>query len=210
LGIHRKEEKYVAKAKAGRHSASKSIPILILLKKMGVIETRKECKHIIKEKAITVNGKNISDYKYPVGIGDIVSVKDTGNYIITIDNRGKIAFKKADAETKTSIFKIVRKYRSAGGKLMVQYHDGSISQLKPEYDAEVDDSMVVEFPSMASKKLLKLAKGARCLVTEGIHVGAVGEIEEIKKGQAHTSKIAVVKNSDGSFETPVKNIMVIE
>ncbi|MEM0106657.1 MAG: S4 domain-containing protein [Candidatus Micrarchaeaceae archaeon] len=210
LGIHRKEEKYVAKANAGRHVASKSVPILLLLKKIGIINTRKECKYVIKEKAIKVNGKVISDYKYPVGIGDIVSIKDTGNYVVTINTYGKVAFKKVDGEANTSIFKIIRKFRIRNGKLMVQYHNGIILELPQKYNANVDDSMVVEFPSMALKKLLKLENGSKCLVIDGIHVGIVGEIEEIKKGQMHTSKTAVIKSSEGSFETPVKNIMVIE
>jgi ribosomal protein S4E len=51
---------------------------------------------------------------------------------------------------------------------------------------------------------------SKCIIIDGVHVGASGIIQEIKQGSMHSPKSVMVKGSDGSsFETLAKNIMVI-
>ncbi len=208
LNIHKKETKYVAKAAPGRHSAEKALPLLLVLKQLGIAKITKDAKKVIKGKLVSVNGKAVRDYRYPVGINDVISINGV-NYAVSINRLGKATYEKLEGNEAEMPFKIVRKYK-AKGKLMLQLHDGKNINADKFADASINDSLVVALPSGEARALLKLEKDAKCFVIDGIHVGVKGIIKEVKKGDMHTPTTVIVEYGNESFETPVNNIMVIK
>ncbi len=208
LNIHKKETKYVAKASPGRHSADKAVPLLLVLKQLGMAKTTKEAKEVIKGKLASINGKTVRDYRYPVGINDIVSINGI-SYAVGINKLGKATFDKLEGSEAEMPFKVVRKYK-ANGKLLLQLHDGRNIDAGKFANASINDSILVAVPSGEARSVLKLEKNAKCFVADGIHVGMKGVIKEVKKGDMHTPKNVIVEYGNESFETPVSNIMVIK
>ena len=90
---------------------------------------------------------------------------------------------------------------------MLRLHDGTA--LNGSADANVNDSVALSEGKMS--KLIKLGPGAKCEVIDGVHVGKTGTVKEISAGSMHRTKSVLVEQHNGTtFETLVKNIIVVE
>lgn len=208
FGVYRKFTAYVIKPKAGRHTLDKSVAITLFMKFKGLTKTTKEAKKIINAKNVLVNGKVVTDIKYPVGLNDVITLANSNeSYLVGIDSHGRASFDKTDKEVKERTYKIIRKYKTKKGKVMFGLHDGSL--IPGGKEANVSDSVKLDLKNKVTK-VLPLSKGAKCLVIEGVHTGATGMIKDIKAGSMKVGKIVLIEQEGGSaFETLVRNIMVV-
>ncbi len=209
FGTERKAGKYVIKASPGRHTKDKSIALALFAKKAGLVARTGEAIKVIKGGALMVNGKRVSDPAYPVGLGDIVSAKDTGKeFVIGIDNYGKVSLQSAEKGA-VPTYKVVRKYKTAKGSIMIGLHDGSI--IKGTNDIKTNDSIKLSADGKGIGSILAFGEGKKCMIIDGVHVGSTGVIKKVNNGTMHSGKTVMVEDSEGnSFETLVRNIMVIE
>ena len=204
FGVGKKENAYVIKQKAGRHTFEKSVPILLFLKQMNLIRNAREAKKSIKEKPLVVNGRKVVDTDYPVGINDIININNE-DYEVGINKYGKVTFTKVK-NSKKIIYKIIKKYKAGKGKIFFGLHDGSV--IEGSNTAKVNDSVEVGFDKKITE-IIKLEKGSKCLVIDGVHTGVSGVVSGIKEGDMHISKKVIINDNEGNtFETIVKNIMV--
>src|SRR5271157_5775218 len=160
--IHRKEQKYVIRPRAGRHALSRAVPIALMLEKISSVVSMREAKSILSRGSVLVNGKTIKDCKYAVGLNDIIEVPSAGvGYRIDIDKQGHIAAVKTEKKESANLYKVLGKYKASGGKLMLRLHDGSV--INGKADISVSDSVIVD----NSRKIvshLKMDAGAHCKV----------------------------------------------
>jgi small subunit ribosomal protein S4e len=210
MDVHGKETAYVAKPGMGRHSFERSVPLSLIVKRLGLAGKTSEIERVIKEGLVNVNNKAIREPSYPVGLNDIIEVSKENKYCrIGINNRGQIEIsemKKPDYDK--MLYKVTGKYKGKNETIMIKLHDGSV--LKGSNDVGVNDSVVVNSKG-AVTKVLKLGSGAKCMVIGGVHAGATGSIKGVTEGTKHLRHSATVLQSDGKeFETIVKNIMVME
>ena len=57
-------------------------------------------KYILNNKTVLVDGKKRKDYRYPVGLFDVITFEDTKeSYRVVLDEKGKIAVVKAKEGT---------------------------------------------------------------------------------------------------------------
>jgi len=204
FAIHRKEHKYTIKPNPGRHSLDKSIALTVLVEKLGLASNRRDADRVIKEGMVSVNGRKVTDPKYPVGLHDLLAV-GSERHMVGINNKGQINFRKS--EKGAQVYKIVGKYRYRKGLVMLRLHDGTT--LGGSADANVDDSVALS--EGKPSKLIKLGSGAKCEVIDGVHVGKTGTVKEISAGSMHRTKSVLVEQQNGTkFETLVKNIIVVE
>ncbi|MGC8730348.1 MAG: S4 domain-containing protein [Candidatus Micrarchaeia archaeon] len=209
--IHKKEAKYITKPNPGRHNLNKSMALVSVIKTLGLANSSAEAKKIIKSGAILVNSKIIKEEKYPVGIQDIITAgtdKSKQNYKITINQKGKISFVKVGEDANSSYtYKLVKKFKTKGNKIMLQLYDGSL--IEGNKDINTGDSVQID----SNKKILrviKMAPGTSCFIIDGIHVGTEGTIKEIIPGTRQRDKSVKIATKDGvEFETLLKNVMVI-
>ena len=209
FGIEKKAGKYVIKASPGRHAKDKSAALVLVSKKAGLVSRTGEAIKVIKSGALLVNGKRVTDPAFPVGLGDIVSVKDAGKgFVIGIDKHGRISIKDADKGA-TPIYKVVRKYKAANGIIMIGLHDGRV--IRATNDIETNDSVKLSADGKGIGNVLAFGEGKKCMIIDGVHVGSSGTIKKINKGTMHSGKTVLVEDTEGnSFETLVRNIMVFE
>ncbi len=206
--VHRKERVYVAKPSAGRYTLGSSIPLVAFAVRAGLSESNHGASRMIKRKELLVNGIAVRDPAYPVGLSDVIeSVPSKRSYEIGINERGQATIKEASSKGRERTCKIVQKYKSGRNTLMIRLHDGTV--LKSGKDTNANDSVVIENNEI--KRVLKLGNGCRCFVMDGIHVGTSGTVKEMHQGTAASrAYVTVEQGGGGSFDTLLRNIMVVE
>lgn len=175
----RKERKYIARPLPGTHRLLDSITLNTLLKDViNHATTTKEVKNILNENKILVDGIVRKDYRFPIGLMDIISIPNFNEYYIVLYRNGKLSavpISKSDSDSKTC--KIIGKKILKKGRLQLNLYDGkNISVDKNIY--HVGDSIVLSNKTI--KKHLKLEKGALVYLTEGKHQGTVGTLQELQ------------------------------
>jgi small subunit ribosomal protein S4e len=207
FGIQRKAHKYISKPNAGRHTLDRSLSLLLLLKKLGFAGTTAEAKKIISSGIVTLNGRKMSEPKFPVGLSDTIEVKGKA-YRISIDHLARVAFdevKKADHDSQ--LYRVIGKYMARKGQIMLKLHDGRT--VKSDNKVKVNDSVIIDSNDVV-KKVLRLDVGAECFIFSGVHVGTNGKIKAITPGTAKTEASVVISPKSGDeFETIVKNVMIV-
>ena len=141
MKIGRKRSKYVAKPDAGRHTLGTSISLETVLKEKLMDATSREIKYALNRGDVEVNGKAVREMKYPIGFGDIVHVKPSGEiYRVVSGKAGIFAVEKADRKEGRTL-KIIGKYVAKKGKAFIRLHDGSV--MESDGKAKVNDSVVL-------------------------------------------------------------------
>ncbi len=206
LKLHRKASAYVAKPASGRHSGSSSISLsTVLIEKLALAENAREARYAIKNGLVKVNGKAVSEERYPVGFSDVISVPDGGDsYLVGVGKRGAFSIEKLEKGMEVP-FKVIGKYLARGGKQMIRLHNGRI--LAHSGDAKVNDSILLD--AGKTGKVIRMEEGAKCYVLNGAHASESGTIKGIKPGSALRSPIVEIEGSSGSFETSMENIIAV-
>jgi len=85
--IHRKEGRFIKRPDPGKHTRDNCIALGVVLRDMlGYAKTMSEAKKILGARKISVNGKVRADVKYPVGLMDLLQIKDTNeNFLVMFD-----------------------------------------------------------------------------------------------------------------------------
>jgi len=179
--ILKKEEKFVVRPRPGAHPAALSMPISLLLKTIGYASTTKEAKKILNTKEVLVDGKRVKEHKFPVGLMDIISIKDTKDlFRVVFDLKGRlkiISIDKDEAQLKVSRIKgktILKK-----GKMQLNLSDNK-NILVDKGDYKVGDSLLITVPFQEIKQHLKFEKGALIYLIGGKHKGHKGTVESIE------------------------------
>ncbi len=204
FGIRRKGYVYSAKPSPGRHTMDKSVSANLLIKILGFANTTAEANRVIRDGKMSVNGKAIRDVHYPIGFNDIVKLKDESAYIIGIDRRAKVRPVEY-AEGIPRVLKVIGKYKTKNGKIMVRLHDNSI--LEAITPIKINDSVTIEGKQITNT--IEIGKGRKCFVIDGVHVGTEGTIVSIIPGTKRSDMLVGVEGADKqTFETIAKNIIV--
>lgn len=220
--LMRKEFKWAVKPSPGPHPISKSIPLLIIVRDMlKYAERAGEARRLIAEGHFKVDGVVRRDYKFPVGLMDVIEVVDTGEFfrviptpttymaLIQID-REEGYFKLCRIEDKTTV---------KGGHLQLNLHDGRnilvrvSDPSKPKEDIyKTMGSLKITIPNQEIVKYLPLQIGALVVVTGGHSVGRVGRLISISEGMRSYRKlvkIESVKDKDKVIYTTLDKVFVI-
>ncbi len=210
MQVHRKEQRYTAKPKAGRHTLQKSMTLISFAKRVGAAQSGSEATKMIKRRELQVNGRSVKEPNYPLGLNDMVDVVPSkAAYSVGINERGQVDLKELKGQTEDRLCKIVQKYKAKKGALMIRLHDGTVMRTQNK-ELRVNDSVVVDKKGNV-KRVLPLKQGSKCMVIEGVHVGSVGTIKGIKPGSANAVASVAIAQGDGKeFETLLRNIMAVE
>ncbi len=206
LHIERKVNAYVLKPNAGRYTLLDSIALSTILKeKLNVAHNSREVKRILKAGSVEVNGQVIKEERYPIGFGDIIHFKPNGEkYEIGVGSKGVIKVSKHEGKAEQPS-KVVGKYIAKSNKEMLRLYNGvTLPSIK---GVSVNDSVLIKDGKV--HKILKLEKGAKCLVVKGVHASLEGTIAEIKKGTALRDATVEIHGHKGNTETLLDNILVI-
>ena len=178
--VTRKTHAWAVGANAGPHSKETGIPLLHIVRDMlKIANNSREAKKIINEGNILVDGVARKDYKYIVGLFDIISLPAINEYyrvLLDANNRFKLykeiqgAGKLCRINDKT----IVRK-----GAVQLNLHDGS--NLLASNDFKTFDTIMLSLPDRKITKHIAYKPGNLALIVGGEHSGEIGTIKQIRK-----------------------------
>ncbi len=206
--IPRKTDFWVVKPSPGPHPIDTSVPLGLILRDMlKVCASAREARHILNGRGVFVDGRAVTNPKFPVGLMDVLSLAATkAHYRMLVDMRGKMALVPIEeAEAKWKLCRVENKTTVRRGKTQVNLHDGRNVLL--EKDAyKTGATLKVHVPDQKVVEHYELGAGAPVLVTGGQHVGQIAHVQEIQR--TRNPRANIVTFSEG-FSTDVGKVFVI-
>lgn len=195
--IARKQTKFISRPLPGGVPMRLAMPLQVVLRDLlKLARTSREVRYILNHKEILVNGKKQKELKFPVAMMDVLEIPDIKKaYRLLMSSRGVLALVEIKgAEAKHRPCKIARKTVVKGGRLQLNFSDGT-NLLADQKDYSTGDTLVMEIAS--GKVLEHISFEKKCLVylIAGSHVGQTGTLEEIKGNSI------VVKTPQRTVET---------
>jgi small subunit ribosomal protein S4e len=221
--ILRKEYKWVTKPSPGPHPINRSMPLLTVIRDvLGYAKTAKEAKYIIYSGKVLVDGVVRKDYRFPVGIMDVVAIPKIELYTRFIPYPTKYLWftKIPKEEANLKIVRIEDKVTVKGGHIQLNLLDGRnivIRVKDPKQPAEATnfttlDSLLIEVPSQQIIQHIKLDIGKIAIVIDGKNVGRMGKIVnmDIEPGLKRRRSVVTLEDMQGHrFQTILDYIMVV-
>ncbi len=187
-GVSRKVSSWVTKPRPGAHPIEASVPMMIVVRDMlELCDNSREAKYLLGTREIMVDGRVITDHKFPIGFMDIVTVKKTGeSYRMLLDAHSNFKLTPvAPEEAKSKLGRIEDKKTVSGGKVQLNLHDGR-NILLDNNQYSTGDVLKIELPTQKILKSLQLAEGKLALLIGGSHPGELVTVKsfEMKRGSA--------------------------
>lgn len=178
--IRRKEGTFVTKGSVGPHGTRTSVPLTVLFKDvLKRADSTKEVKFLLQNSEVDVNVRRVKDYRLPVGLMDLVTLKKTGeSFMVLFSPKRKLIAKEVKNEEAQDIVRLNNKTFLKGGRAQLNFHDGR--NLIVDTDAyKTGDTLVLEGGKV--KDHLSLQQGATVFLIGGRHIGHTGTVEEIRE-----------------------------
>uniref|UniRef100_A0A7C3UDR6 Small ribosomal subunit protein eS4 n=1 Tax=Geoglobus ahangari TaxID=113653 RepID=A0A7C3UDR6_9EURY len=205
--IPRKVKKWIVKPSPGPHDKT-AIPLLVLVRDyLKLADTGREARRIIAVGHILVDGIARKDYKFPVGLFDVVSIpKMDLNYRIVFDEKGRyVPIEVEDYDKK--LYRINNKTMVKGGKIQLNLFDGTNILATNEYKTK--DSIVMKIPEKEILQHLKFEEGALVMVTGGTHAGEIGRLKSYKVVRSSSPNLVTIEVEGREYTTIEDYVFVV-
>ncbi len=217
LRISAKEAIFTVCPSPGPHPKYECIPLLLIVRDyLKYAERAEEARKIISAGKILVDGKPVKDYKFPVGLMDVISVPETGeNYrVLPVYRRGLDLIEIPREESGLKLGKIIKKMHVPGGHLQITLHDGRNIRFKEVTDDirqySTKDTLKITIPSQVILGYLRLEEGKYGLLIKGPKQGLHGEIIEIRRDVTYPAKPLIkLKSGTDEVSSLLDYVMVI-
>lgn len=202
--IARKERKWTINVHPGPHN-KEAIPLAFILRDyLGYALTLREAKRILNERKVKINGIVRTDFKFPIGIMDVIEIPVTGeSYRMLPDWKGNLIMhpiKKEEAHFRP--LKIVGKHLVNKGAIQLRFHDGTTLHVGKEVKYMCDGTILYDFESRSIRDYFPFAKGNYAVITGGRNVFRTGNITRVDKNM-----VEIV--GEESYKTLKDNVFVI-
>jgi small subunit ribosomal protein S4e len=206
--VPRKISHWVTKPRPGPHTNVDSMPLLSVVRDMlKLCDNSREARFIIGGRDVQVDGKIVTDYKFPVGLMDVVTLKKANqSYRMLIDYKGRLKLVPIEAnEAGWKLARIDGKTTVRGGKTQLTLHDGR-NILLPKDQYSTGDVLKIDVPAQKIIKAIKLDKGSLVFLVGGSHPGTLQTVEgyEVRRGSSPN----LVTFKEG-FSTVEENVFVV-
>jgi len=218
--ILRKEYKWTVKPRPGPHPAEYSLPLLLIVRNvLRYAKTAREARKLISQGHFKVDGRVRKDYKFPVGLMDIIEIVDTGEryrfipYPITFFKLHPIPkdepnIKPVRIENKTTVKGGHIQLNLQGGRnLLIRVKDPR-NPVEDKY--KTLDTLVISVPEQKIVDHIPFSEGSLAIVFAGRNVGRVGIIRGVQRGWGWQRSLVTLEDKDGNlFQTVLGYILVI-
>lgn len=201
--IQRKKDKYIVTQKTS-YPKKYSLPLVVILRDMlHITDKLIEAKKIIRSGEIEINGRVVKNYKFGVGLLDILhSKKLDKSFIILLTERGHLALKETK-ENNLKIGKIIGKKILNNNITQLNLFGGKNLITTEKYG--VNDSVVIDLKKDNIVKHLPLKKESFVFIIAGKWKGQIAKVQALNKEKAEikleTKKITNI---------PIKNLIVMD
>lgn len=205
--ILRKEYKWVVKPSPGPHAIARSIPLLLIVRDvLRLAKTGKEARRLISEGYFKIDGKVRRDYKFPVGMMDVIEVVGTNEYyrVVPVPTKVLDLVKIAKEEALFKLVRIEDKTTVKNGHIQLNLHDGrnilvrvSDPRNPVEEVYETLGTLQIALPGQEILNYIPLKEGVIAIISGGRNVGRVGRIVSIHRGMRRHRSIVTIEDKNG-------------
>lgn len=211
--IARKEHVWTVKPSPGPHPLASCIPLGVVLRDfLGYTTTMKETRRVLAERTIMVDGRVVTDYKFPVGLMDVIHIVPEGKFYRVVPGTSrKLTLTEISAEeAHLKILRIKRKIMVRGGNIELTFHDGRnylIRVKDPRNPVEAPyrtlDAVLFDLRARKIVDHIPLEKGVLAIVVDGRNVGFLGQIEDIQTVFKRKDSLLTLRAQDGNIARTV-------
>jgi len=219
--IPRKEATWTAKPSPGPHNSSRCLTLLIVVRDiLGLARTYKEVKLLLSEEKILVDGKPRRDFKFPVGIMDVIEMPATESFYRVLPNKKGLILHPVDEEE--AAFKVCRiedKRTLKNGLFQLNLHDGrnvvavdeeTEDQPFPVADLNTYDVLKMALPEQEIIDYHSIDEASYAIVTGGKNIGRHGKITSIDRNQGLQPRIVTLQDLEGVvFQTVLDYVFAL-
>jgi len=195
----------------GPHKLRESLPLILFLRnRLKYALTYNEARMICKQRLIKVDGKVRTEFRFPAGFMDVISIDKTNEYFRLIyDVKGRFTTHRiAKPEAQLKLCKITKQSTGPKGVPFVVTHDARTYRY-PDPHIKVHDSVVLNFETGKITDFIKFEPGNLCMVTAGRNIGRVGIVGH-REHHPGSFDIVHIKDTAGhSFATRLSNVFII-
>ncbi|WP_457751123.1 30S ribosomal protein S4e [Thermococcus sp.] len=213
--LPRKSYKWAVRPRPGPHSMKTSIPLIYIVRDyLGYAKTAREARKILNEGKVLVDGRVRKDYKFPVGIMDVVSIPKTGEHYRVLPNRiGKLILHPiSEEEAKIKPLRISNKRMVKGAKVQLNLHDGSnhLVTMDEKDKYRTAYTVLMKVPEREVVEVIPFEVGAYVFVTQGKNVARKGKIAEVRGFPMGWPDVVTIEDENGElFDTLKEYAFVI-
>lgn len=202
---------YAPRPNAGGHKMRESLPLVLILRnRLKYALTAKEADLIVKQRFVKVDGKVRTDFHYPAGFMDVVSIPQTNdNFRLLYDTKGRFVLHPVTAkEANYKLCKVVAKGVQRKAIPYIRTHDGRrIRYADP--NAKLGDTVKVDVTTGKILANYSFKIGALAMITGGHNQGRVGQIVQRDEHPGSFEIIHVRDVTGATFTTRSGNVFVI-
>ncbi len=204
--IPRKKYPFAPKPSPGPHPAERSLPLLIILRDiLHVGDNKREVKKILASRSVKIDGRVVTDIKFPVGFMDTITVRDN-NYRALYDVNGRITLVEIPEDhAQWKLVRIENKRLVRKGKLQLNLHDGR-NILLSENKYGTGDVLKINIPSQEIIGHYPLSEGSVAMIIGGKHRGQLAHVKEYRITKSPNENIVIFEEG---FETTKSNVFVV-
>jgi len=202
---------FAPRPSAGPHKLRECLPLIIILRnRLKYALTYRECKMIVMQRLIKVDGKIRTDMFFPAGFMDVLSIDKTKEHFRLLYNtKGRFVLNKIKpVEAETKLCGVKRVLQGPKGSPQAITHDGRTLRF-PDPDIKAHDSVVVDLKTGAIKDKIKFKTGALVMVSRGKNQGRVGVITHRERHPGSFDIIRIQDSEKHVFATQMQNVFVI-
>jgi small subunit ribosomal protein S4e len=209
-GITRKNKRFVVTTKPGPHKKNQSVPTAVFLRDtLKIVTSLREAKASIYSGKVKVDGVVRKSLHHPIGLMDVVELENITEIYRLVPTDGKILkpIIIKDSEKTKKLVKVVTKTTINDGKIQIGFHDGR--SIISDVEVAIGDTCLIQIPEVKILEVLKIESGMSVLVTRGINVGQIGNIESVEEGTFILPKRVIISLEDRKIEIPADIILAI-
>ncbi len=187
--IKRKVHPFTIRANPGPHAIHEGIPLGVIIRDMlNLTSTLSETRQILAQGLVKVDGRIRKDYKYPVGLMDVIEIPETKTRLRVVPYSQHLLqlFKIPKKEQNLKPCKITGKNTVKKGHIQLHLHDGRTILLpikdpkaKPKESYRPGDTLIIKLPDQSIQNHIPLKKGIIAIITGGDHTGFIGKLTKI-------------------------------
>ncbi|MEN2999446.1 MAG: 30S ribosomal protein S4e [Acidilobaceae archaeon] len=218
--VHRKEYAWTVKPRAGPHSKSSSLPLLLVVRDvLKYAKTAREARKLIAEGDFKVDGVVRRDPKFPLGFMDVLEVRGSGEAFRVLPYPtaffklhpippGEVDLKPLRIENKTTVEGGHVQLNLYGGRnVLVRVKDPR----KPEEDIySTWGTVLLSLKDSSILRYVPFGEGKLAIVMGGRAVGRVGRIKSVTKGWRKETTIVTLEDARRNvFQTSLNYIFIL-
>mmetsp|Transcript_129078 Transcript_129078/g.401528 ORF Transcript_129078/g.401528 Transcript_129078/m.401528 type:complete len:261 (+) Transcript_129078:2-784(+) len=203
--------RFAPRPSTGPHKLRECLPLIVMLReRLKYALTYRECKMIVMQRLIKVDGKVRTDTFYPAGFMDVVQIEKTKeNFRLLFDTKGRFVLHKIGKdEGGYKLCRVKKVHKGVKGIPYAVTHDGRTLRY-PDPDVKVNDTVRVDIASGKMMDHVKFEPGNVVMISSGNNIGRVGVIMHRERHPGSFEIVHIKDAADHTFATRLQNVFVI-